>query len=73
MIAGWINRHQQQVIDYLLEENRPFTLLGATYRCSFQAGQLVESRIIIAETPSDIERCRERRCSDRGVCRIRIA
>jgi transposase InsO family protein len=22
MIAGWINRHQQQVIDYLLEENR---------------------------------------------------
>jgi hypothetical protein len=30
MIAGWINRHQQQVIDYLLEENRPFTLPGAT-------------------------------------------
>ena len=22
MIAGWINRHQQQVIDYLLEANR---------------------------------------------------
>jgi hypothetical protein len=22
MIAGWINRHQQQVIAYLLEENR---------------------------------------------------
>jgi hypothetical protein len=22
MIAGWLNRHQQQVIDYLLEENR---------------------------------------------------
>jgi len=22
MVAGWINRHQQQVIDYLLEENR---------------------------------------------------
>jgi hypothetical protein len=22
MIAGWINRHQQQVIDNLLEENR---------------------------------------------------
>jgi hypothetical protein len=22
MIAGWMNRHQQQVIDYLLEENR---------------------------------------------------
>jgi len=22
MSAGWINRHQQQVIDYLLEENR---------------------------------------------------
>ena len=22
MIAGWINRHQQQVIVYLLEENR---------------------------------------------------
>jgi hypothetical protein len=22
MIAGWINRHQQQVITYLLEENR---------------------------------------------------
>ena len=24
MIAGWINRHQQQVIAYLLEENRTF-------------------------------------------------
>ena len=22
MIAGWLSRHQQQVIDYLLEENR---------------------------------------------------
>ncbi len=22
MFAGWVNRHQQQVIDYLLEENR---------------------------------------------------
>jgi hypothetical protein len=21
-LAGWINRHQQQVIDYLVEENR---------------------------------------------------
>ena len=21
-IAGWINRHQQQVIEYLMEENR---------------------------------------------------
>ena len=33
--AGWINRHQQQVIVYHLEENRPFTLPGATYHCSF--------------------------------------
>jgi hypothetical protein len=22
ILAGWINRHQQQVIDYLVEENR---------------------------------------------------
>ena len=21
-LAGWVNRHQQQVIEYLLEENR---------------------------------------------------
>jgi transposase InsO family protein len=29
MIAGWLNRHQQQVIDYLLEENRTLhTKLG---------------------------------------------
>jgi len=21
-LAGWVNRHQQQVIDYLVEENR---------------------------------------------------
>ena len=21
-LAGWVNRHQQQVIDYLIEENR---------------------------------------------------
>lgn len=24
MVAGWINRHQQQVITYLKEENRVF-------------------------------------------------
>ena len=24
-IAGWINRHQQDVIDYLVEENRVLT------------------------------------------------
>jgi len=23
-LAGWINRHQQDVIDYLVEENRAF-------------------------------------------------
>ena len=25
-LAGWINRHQQQVIDYLVEENRVLTV-----------------------------------------------
>jgi hypothetical protein len=23
-LAGWVNRHQQAIIDYLIEENRVF-------------------------------------------------
>ena len=30
MIAGWIQRHQQQVIAYLQEENRALIMASAT-------------------------------------------
>ena len=37
VLAGWVNRQQQDGIDYLREENR--VLLKATSRASGQASQ----------------------------------
>ena len=32
LFSGWINRHQQAVIDYLLEENRVLRAVSASRR-----------------------------------------
>jgi hypothetical protein len=38
IVTGWINRHQQQVIAYLQEENRASIMASATPFC-FRATQ----------------------------------
>jgi len=34
MIAGWIQRHQQQVISYLIEENRVLKATSVAAGCA---------------------------------------
>ena len=48
-LAGWVNRHQQQVIDYLVEENRALReqLRGRRVRLSDD-----QRRLSFAKTPS---------------------
>lgn len=35
VLAGWVNRHQQEVIAYLIEENRVYRELAAGKRLRF--------------------------------------
>ena len=44
MIAGWINRHQQQVIAYLLEENRTLHAKLGGQRIRFTDAERLVSR-----------------------------
>jgi hypothetical protein len=40
-IAGWMNQHQQQVIEYLMEENRVLReQMGETYSGTGLAGSM---------------------------------
>jgi hypothetical protein len=63
VLAGWVNRHQLDVIEYLREENRVLTEQIGKRRLRLTDAQGIDNRLIKPEPrgPREAEVCRRTR------------